>query len=110
MAIGCLVKNLLPEFIELSAAHAYAITYKKNKESVQSAVKHSMQEESAMDESMNFIMLSSMFKPTGTVATHASKPSVEEQEFWDNFDPINEIFSAGVNSTLDASEERKHLE
>ncbi|KAF8914285.1 hypothetical protein CPB84DRAFT_1811643 [Gymnopilus junonius] len=47
-----------------------------------------------------------LLRPT---SVQVSKPSAEEQEMWANFDFAHQAFSAGVNLTLDAAEERKRL-
>jgi hypothetical protein len=91
-------------------AHAHSVNTKKDKESNQAAVEHSMQEESAMDENMDFVMLSSITKPAVTATTRVSKPSVEEQEMWDNYEFSGETFSAGIDPALAVVEERKRLE
>ena len=69
-----------------------------------------MQEESAIEERMDFAMLSSAIEPAVTMKAHISGPSVEEQEMWDNSAFSNEIFNAGIDHTTAATEERKHLE
>ena len=69
-----------------------------------------MQEESAIEESMDFAMLSSAIEPAVTTKARVSRPSVEEQEMWDNSAFSNEIFNAGIEHTAAAAEERKRLE
>jgi hypothetical protein len=69
-----------------------------------------MQEESAIEERMDFAMLSSAIEPAVTMKAHISGPSVEEQEMWDNSAFSNEIFNAGIDHTTAATEERKRLE
>ena len=69
-----------------------------------------MQEESATEERMDFAMLSSAIEPAVTMKACVSRPSVEEQEMWDNNAFSNEIFNAGIDHTAAAAEERKHLE
>jgi hypothetical protein len=68
-----------------------------------------MQEESAIEERMDFAMLSSAIEPAVTKA-HISGPSLEEQEMWDNSASSKEIFNAGIDHTTAAAEERKRLE
>ena len=106
---GWINKRSLPDHLTTDA-HAYAITNKQNTESIQAAGERSMQDESAMDENMDFVVLSSTIKPTVAAPTSVSKPSTEEQEMWAKFDFANDAFSAGVNLTVDAAEERRHLE
>jgi len=70
-----------------------------------------MQEESAIEERMDFAMLSSAIEPAViTTKARVSRPSVEEQEMWDNSAFSNEIFNAGIEHTAAAAEERKRLE
>ena len=71
-----------------------------------------MQEESAMEEHMDFIILSSTIQPEVTVTARAPPPqqSEEEQGMWDRYAIGNEVFDAGIDHTLAAAEERKHLE
>ena len=69
-----------------------------------------MQEESAIEERMDFAMLSSAIELAVTMKACVSRPSVEEQEMWDNNAFSNEIFNAGIDHTAAAAEERKRLE
>ena len=69
-----------------------------------------MQEERAIEERMDFAMLSSAIEPAVTMKARISGPSVEEQEMWDNSAFSNEIFNAGIDHTTAAAEERKRLE
>ena len=70
-----------------------------------------MQEETAMEEDMDFIMLSSTIQPVVTATTQVpNRPSVEEQEMWDSYLLSNETFNAGIDYTVAAVEERKCLE
>ncbi len=66
-----------------------------------------MQEEAAIEERIDFVMLSSTIKPVVMAMAHIG-PSVEEQEMWDNYS--NEIFDAGIDPTVAAVEERRCLE
>jgi len=59
---------------------------------------------------MDFAMLSSAIEPPVTMKPRVSRPSVEEQEMWDNSAFANEIFNAGIDHTAAAAEERKRLE
>jgi len=68
-----------------------------------------MQGETAVEERMDFIMLSSTIKPV-TVMARVPGPSVEEKEMWDNYSLSNEIFDAGIDHTVATVEERRHLE
>ena len=69
-----------------------------------------MQEESAIEERMDFTMLSSAIELAVMMKACISRPSVEEQEMWDNSVFSNEIFSAGIDHTTATAEERKCLE
>ena len=70
-----------------------------------------MQEESAIEERIDFATLSSAVEPAVIMKARVSRPSVEEQEMWDNSAFSNEIFNAGIEHTAAAAaEERKRLE
>ncbi len=57
-------------------------------ESIQEAGEHSMQEESAMEAQMDFVMLppSTSNVPAATTMPRISLPSQEEQEMWRNYE------------------------
>ena len=69
-----------------------------------------MQEESAMEESMDFIVLPSTIQPNITATMRAPQRSEEEQGMWDCYELGDEVFDAGIDHTLAVSEERKRLE
>ena len=69
-----------------------------------------MQEESAMEQHMDFIILSSTLQPEVSAMEHAPQRSEEEQGMWDRYALGNEPFDAGIDHTLAAAEERKRLE
>lgn len=71
-----------------------------------------MQEESAIEARMDFVMLSplTLIIPTATATTHISRPSQEEQKMWEDHEYSNKIFNAGIDHMTAAAEERKHLE
>jgi hypothetical protein len=69
-----------------------------------------MQEESAIEERMDFAMLSSATEPAVIMKAHVSRPSVGEQEMWDINAFPNEIFNAGIDHTAAVAKERKRLE
>ena len=92
-----------------SEAHAHCLRAQQNRESVQAARDQVIREESAVEERMEFAILSSAIKPTTTKA-RLSKPSQEEQEMWDNHALFTETFNAGIDRTKAAAEERKRLE
>lgn len=59
---------------------------------------------------MDFVMLSSVIGLAAMTKASIPKPTVEEQEMWDNSALSNETFSAGTDHTAGAAEERKRLE
>jgi hypothetical protein len=69
-----------------------------------------MEEESAIEERMDFVMLSSTVKPAVTVTARVHAPSMEEQDMWDDHALFNEAFDAGLDHTIAAVDERKRLE
>jgi hypothetical protein len=93
-----------------SDVHACSVNAKHNRESIRAAGEWSMQEETAVEETMDFIMLSSMIRPEVTATARVLRPSVEEKEMWDDYSLSNEIFDAGIDHTVAAVEERKRLE
>lgn len=92
--------------------HICSVNAQTHRESIQTAGERSMQEEIAMEEHMDFVMLSSTIKPvtTATARTTSGRPNAEEQDMWDNHTFSNEIFDAGINYALTSVEERKRLE
>ncbi|KAF8970008.1 hypothetical protein BDZ97DRAFT_179374 [Flammula alnicola] len=92
--------------------HANSLEAQRIKESAEKAGERSMQEESAMEDNIDFIILSSTIQPEATATAHAPPPqlSEEEQRMWDRYALGNEVFDAGVDHTLAAAEERKRLE
>jgi len=93
-----------------SDVHACSVSAKHNKENIRVAGEQSMQEETAVEEVMDFVMLSSTIKPVVTVTARVPEPSVEEKEMWDNYSLSNEIFDAGIDHTVATVEERRRLE
>jgi hypothetical protein len=69
-----------------------------------------MQEESSMEEHMDFIILSSTTQPEVTAAARAPQRSEEERAMWDCYALGNDVFDAGIDDTLTAAEERRRLE
>ena len=69
-----------------------------------------MQEESAMEQGMEFIVVPSTIQPKVTAMVHTLQRSEEEQGMWDRYALGNEVFDAGIDHMLAASEERKQLE
>ena len=96
-----------------SDIHAQSVSAQQIRESIQEAGKHSMQEESAIEAQMDFVMLppSTSNIPAATAIPHISAPSQEEQEMWRNYEySDNTLFDAGINPAAAAAEERKRLE
>ncbi|KAJ3517709.1 hypothetical protein NLJ89_g342 [Agrocybe chaxingu] len=93
-----------------SDVHARSVHAKQDRDSIHSAVEQSLREESAIEERMDFATLSSTIEPAATTKAPVSKPSAEEQEMWDDGAFSNDIFSAGIDHTAAAVEERKRLE
>ena len=106
---GWIQKESLPYHLK-SDVHARSVRAQQNRDSIRMAGEQSMQEESTIEERMDFAILSSAIKPTVTMKARVSRPSVEEQEMWDNSAFSNEIFNAGIDHTAAAVEERKRLE
>jgi len=79
-------------------------------ESAEKAGEQSMHEESAIEEQMDFIILSSTIQPEASVMTHTPQRSEEEQGMWDRYALGGEVFDAGIDHTLAAAEVRKRLE
>jgi hypothetical protein len=95
-----------------SDLHARSIVAQRNRESIRTAGEQSMEEESAIEEGMDFVMLSSTVKPAATATARVHGPSMEEQDMWDDFAMSNlkEAFDAGIDHTIAAVDERKRLE
>lgn len=93
-----------------SDVHARSVHAQQNRESVRAAGERSLQEESAIEEEMDFAMLPSAIEPIVITKVHVPEPSAEEQEMWDDNAFSNEIFSAGIDHTAAAAKERKRLE
>jgi hypothetical protein len=76
------------------------------------AGEQSMQEEDAMEESMDFAMLhsTSTIKPMINSTKKDLQKSAEETAMWDNYGISNELHDVGVDSTAASMEERKRLE
>ncbi len=72
-----------------------------------------MQEESAMEAQMDFVMLppSTPNVPATTTIPRISLPSQEEEEMWRNYEYSGDtVFDAGVDPAAAAAAERKRLE
>jgi hypothetical protein len=107
---GWIQKESLPYHLK-SDIHARSVRAQQNRDSIHTVGEQSMREESAIEERMDFALLSSAIEPVVTAKTCVSGPhvGVEEQEMWDNNAFSNEIFSAGIDHSTSAAEERKRL-
>lgn len=95
-----------------SDLHSRSMIAQQDRQSRQFAGEQSMREESAMEESLDFVVLNSTptITPATTPTTRVSDKSAEEQAMWHNYGFSEEIFDAGVNCTAAEMEERKRLE
>src|SRR5271155_123332 len=93
-----------------SEIHARSVSVHQNREAIRTAGEQAMQEESAIEERMDLVMLSSTIKPVVTAAAHVPRLSVEEQEMWASHAFSDEVFDAGIDPAVAAVEERKRLE
>src|SRR5277367_1454841 len=93
-----------------SEIHARSISVHPNREAIRTAGEQAMQEESAIEERMDLVMLSSTIKPVVTAAARVPRLSVEEQEMWASHAFSDEVFDAGIDPAVAAVEERKRLE
>ncbi|KIJ89756.1 hypothetical protein K443DRAFT_15814 [Laccaria amethystina LaAM-08-1] len=69
-----------------------------------------MQEECAMEETMDFVTLVSTNQPAVVAPEPIPQSSAAEQQMWNDYMDCEEVFDAGVDPTLEANEERKHME
>jgi hypothetical protein len=93
-----------------SETHARSVSAKQNEELRQTVGEQSMEEERAMEQRMDFVMLSSTAKPTVTQTVRVHVTSTEEQDMWDQHTLFNEAFDAGIDHIAAAVDERKRLE
>lgn len=106
---GWILKESLVYHLK-SDAHAYSVSVQKNIGCVQSAIEQSVQEERALEESLDFVILNAASGPAVTKTACIPRQSLEEKEMWDNYVPSNEIFDAGFDHAAAALKERKRLE
>lgn len=92
-----------------SDSHAKSLDAREIIESAEKAGVQAMLEESAMEEHIDFIILSSTTLPVAATRP-APQQSGEEREMWDRYALGNEVFNTGPDDILAASQERKHLE
>jgi hypothetical protein len=94
----------------MSDHHTSSLEAQEIEKSTEKAREQSMQEESAMEEQMDFIILSSTIQPEVAATACPPQQSEEEQGMWDHYALGNEVFDAGIDPILAAAEERKRLE
>lgn len=102
-------KDSLPNHLK-SNSHAKCLSEQEISQSIQRAGDRAMQEESAMEETMDFVTFTSITQSAVAAKEHVPRPSDEEREMWDDLMHCTEVFHAGVDHALDAAEERKRLE
>ena len=93
-----------------SERHVNSLEARKIQESITKTVEHSMQDEAAMEEEMNFTIFSTTIQPKIAANIPAPQCSEEEQRIWDHFALGDNVFHAGIDHTLSATEERTRLE
>lgn len=93
-----------------SENHARSLEAREVQKSKAKAAEQTMREESAMEEHIDFITLSSTIQPEVTTTARAPRQSEEEEQMWNCFTLGEEIFDAGIDQTLAATLERKRLE
>ena len=93
-----------------SENHAKSLEAREVEKSKAKAGEQTMREESAVEEHIDFIILSSTIQPEVTPTARAPQQSEEEEQMWDRFALGEEIFDTGIDHTLAATLERKRLE
>lgn len=76
---------------------------------VEAAAEHAINQEMALEE-MEFAQLFASSQPAIITAKRVTRPSVEEQEMWDNHAASNEGFDAGIDREVAIMAERERLE
>jgi hypothetical protein len=94
----------------MSDHHTSSLEAQEIEKSTEKAGEQSMQEESAIEEQMDFIILSSTIQPEVAATACPPQQSEEEQGMWERYALGNKVFDAGINPILAAAEERKRLE
>ncbi|PPQ93847.1 hypothetical protein CVT25_013556 [Psilocybe cyanescens] len=107
MARGRKTQTILPDWSDL---HTRSVQAQRQRDSIRTTGERSLQEECAIEQRMDFAVLPMATKSTAVTKQPVFKPSAEEQEMWDNSASHIETFSAGINHTATAAEERKRLE
>ena len=94
-----------------SDLHARSIIAQRNRQSLHSAREQSIREEREMEEDLDFVTLASTsaIKLRATELSRASGERLAENIPWDNYDVSMNSFSAGIDCTAAAAEERKRL-
>jgi hypothetical protein len=108
---GWILKESLAYHLK-SDVHARALSAQQHRDSILVAGEQSMQEESVLEDTMDFIMLSPPIKPSASAPmAHRSKPTIEEADLFEKYDYSDQTFDAGVNHAAAAAVvERKRLE
>lgn len=106
---GWMRKDSLPNHLK-SISHAKCLSEQEISQSIQRPGDCPVEEESAMEETMDFVTFTSIAQSSAAAKEHIPRPTDEEGEMWDDLMHHTEIFDAGVDHTLDAAEERKRLE
>lgn len=78
-------------------------------EAARNAGEQSVQEEIAMEESMDAAILSSVTQPIITINAASSRSNIKEQEMWNSYETSNITFDAGIDPALAAVKEREKL-
>jgi hypothetical protein len=92
-----------------SEAHARSVRAQCDREQIQTAGERAMEEESVMEQRMDFVMLCPTAEPPA-VTTPTRVLSTEEQDMWGNHALYNEHFDAGIDHAAAAVDERRRLE
>ncbi|KJA12799.1 hypothetical protein HYPSUDRAFT_60224, partial [Hypholoma sublateritium FD-334 SS-4] len=93
-----------------SEYHAQSLEARRIEEISAENIEQSMQEESSLEQRMDFIISSSIIRHEVTAKARAPQQSEEETEMWDRYALGLESFNAGTDYTHAAVEERNRLE
>jgi len=106
---GWIQKESLTYHLKLDV-HSCSVCALQDRDTFWTMGEQSLREESTIEESMDFAMLSSAIEPAVVTKAPVSKSSMEGQEMWNESAFFNKIFSAGIKHTATAAEERKQVE
>ena len=79
-----------------SDIHACSVCAQQDRDSIWTAGEQSLREENTIEGSMNFATLSSAIELAVMTKAPVSKPSMDEQEMWDDSSFFNKIFSTAA--------------